>query len=62
METKRKTKTSSAVKARYNKKTYAVINFSVPKEMGEAFRSKCLKEGIPQAQILKKAIEEFLEG
>jgi len=62
METKRKTKTSSAVKARYNKKTYAAIKFSVPKDMGEAFRAKCIEMGIPQAQILKKAIEDFLES
>ena len=60
METKRKTKTSSAVKARYNKKTYAEVKFAVPKEMGEAFKAKCAELGIPQAQIIKKAIENFL--
>ena len=31
------------------------------KEMAEAFKAKCAAEGIPQAQIIKKAIEEFLE-
>ena len=61
METKRKTKTSSAVKARYNKKTYAEIKCAVPKEMGEAFKAKCAELGIPQVQIIKKAIENFLE-
>ena len=28
--------------------------------MAEAFKAKCAAEGIPQAQIIKKAIEEFL--
>ena len=49
-EEKRKTKTSTAVKTRYNEKVYDVISF----------REKCTAEGIPQAQIIKKAIEDFL--
>lgn len=60
-EKKRKTTTSTAVKARYNKKTYDVIRASVPKELAEAFKEKCAAEGVPQAQIIKKAIEEFLK-
>lgn len=60
METKRKTKTSSAVKARYNKKTYVDIRAAVPKEMGEAFKAKCAAENKSQAGIIKKAIENFL--
>lgn len=58
---KRKTKTSTEVKARYNKKTYGVISVSVPKEMAEAFKAKCVADGIPQAQIIKQAIENFLK-
>ena len=58
---KRKTTTSTEVKARYNKKVYDVISARIPKEMARAFREKCVKEGIPQAQIIKKAIEEFLK-
>lgn len=57
---KRKTTTSSAVKRRYNEKTYTQIVVSVPKETAAAFKAKCAAEGIPQAQIIKKAIEEFL--
>lgn len=57
---KRKTKTSTEVKTRYNQKTYDVIAVRVPKDMAEAFRQKCASEGVPQAQIIKKAIEEFL--
>ena len=60
METKRKTKTSSAVKARYNKKTYVEIRAAVPKKMGEAFKAKCATENKSQAEIIKKAIESFL--
>lgn len=60
-EAKRKTKTSSAVKQRYNQKTYGAVTAYVPKELAAAFKEKCAAENIPQAQIIKKAIEEFLE-
>lgn len=59
-EKKRRTRTSTAVKRRYNEKTYTVISASVPKETAAAFKEKCAAEGIPQAQIIKKAIEKFL--
>jgi len=59
-ETKRKTKTSSAVKDRYNKKVYDSVSARPPKELVEAFKKKCREEGISQAQIIKKAVEEFL--
>lgn len=57
---KRKTTTSSAVKRRYNEKTYTQIVASIPKETAAAFKAKCVEEGVSQAQIIKKAIEEFL--
>ena len=59
-EEKRKTKTSTAVKTRYNEKVYDVISARVPKELAAAFKAKCAAEGIPQAQIIKKVIEDFL--
>ena len=59
-EEKRKTTTSTAVKRRYNEKTYTQIVASVPKETAAAFKAKCAAEGIPQAQIVKQAIERFL--
>lgn len=59
-EEKRKTKTSTAVKRRYNEKTYTIISASVPKEMAARFKEKCAAEGVPQAQVIKKAIAEFL--
>lgn len=56
----RKTKTSSAVKQRYNEKVYDIISARIPKDLAAAFKAKCAAEGISQAQIIKKAIEEFL--
>lgn len=60
MAEKRKTTTSTAVKQRYNKKVYDTISVRVPKELAAAFREKCVAEDIPQAQIIKAAIEIFL--
>lgn len=62
METpKRKTKTSSAVKNRYNKKVYDQIAIKIPKELASAFKEKCIADEVSQAQVLKKAIEEYLK-
>lgn len=61
-ETKRKTKTSTAVKQKYNERVYDVISIRIPKETAAEFKAKCAAEGIPQAQIIKKAIEDFLNG
>lgn len=60
-ETKRKTTTSTEVKRRYNEKTYTKIFASVPKDLAAAFKEKCAYEGVSQAQIIKKAIEDFLQ-
>lgn len=61
MAEKRKTKTSSAVKNRYNKRVYSSIIVRIPKGQAEIFKAKCAAEGAPQAQIIKRAIEQFLE-
>ncbi len=60
-EKKRKTKTSTEVKSRYNQKAYDVISIRVPKETAELFKAKCISKKVPQAQIIKKAIEEFIK-
>ena len=39
---------------------YYIISARVPKDIAVAFKAKCAAESIPQAQIIKKAIEEFL--
>ena len=59
-EAKRKNKTSTAVKTRYNEKVYDNISARVPKEVEADFKEKGAGKGIPQAQIIKKAIEDFL--
>ena len=59
-EGKRKSETSSAVKRRYNQKTYGAVTAYVPKDLAAAFKDKCAVKGISQAQIIKKAIEDFL--
>ncbi|MBP3240043.1 MAG: CopG family transcriptional regulator [Oribacterium sp.] len=56
----KKSRTSTEVKTRYNNKVYDVISIRVPKEMAAAFKAKCSETGIPQAQIIKKAIADFL--
>ena len=48
-ETRRKTHTSTQISA------------SVPKKMAAAFKERCLERGVPQAQVIKAAIERFLE-
>lgn len=57
---KRKTKTSSEVKSRYNKKVYDSVSIRVPKDLAEQFKIKCSEQGVSQAQVLKKAMENFI--
>jgi len=60
MDGKRKTKTSSEVKRRYNEKTYGTVRAMLPKDLVEAFKKECKNRNISQAQVIKKAIEKFL--
>ena len=60
-EEKRKTHTSTAVKARYNAKVYDTVRAQLPKELVAAFKAKCTERGVSQAQVLKDAIQKFLE-
>ena len=57
---KRKTHTSSAVKRRYNAKTYSSVTAMLPKELVAVFKTKCAERGVSQASIVKAAIERFL--
>lgn len=61
MEEKRKTHTSSAVKRRYNEKTYDCIRVSVRKETAAQYKAKCEKLGISYSEPLHNAIKAFLE-
>ena len=53
-------KTSSEVKNRWNAEHYTRLTVSMPKEDGEAFKEKCKREGISQAEVLKEAVYQFL--
>lgn len=57
----RKTHASTEAKRRYNNKVYEKIQAELPKEIVIPFKEKCKAEGISQASIFKKAIEEYLE-
>ncbi len=57
---KRKTRTSAQVRDRYNNKVYTQLNIRVPKETAAKFKLRCDERGISQAQIFKKAIDDFL--
>ena len=60
MEEKRKTKTSAAVKNRYNEKNYGTIHVLLPKDLVSQFKEKCVSSGTSQAQVIKEAVESFL--
>lgn len=53
-------KTSTEVKNRWNAEHYTRLTVSVPKEDGKAFKEKCEREGISQAEVLKEAVYQFL--
>ena len=57
---KRKTHTSSAVKYRYNKKTYTRIVLDVRNEQATAYKERCDALGIPYTGPLRQAIEDFM--
>ena len=60
-ETKtRKTKTSAAVKNRYNAKVYGQITIKIHKDTVAAFKAKCVEKGVSQASVLSEAIKAFL--
>lgn len=59
---KRKTRTSSEVKARYNTKTYTRIQLNVRKATADAYKEKCKQLGISYSDPLHKAIQDTLGG
>ncbi len=60
MPEKRKTTTSTAVKMRYNNKVYSTISVRLPKDLVADFKNKCETEGVSQAEIVRRAVEAFL--
>ena len=47
---------------KYNQKVYDRINIRLPKELVAAFKEKCAAENVSQAQIIKSAIEAYLNN
>ena len=56
-----KTKTSTAVKNKYNAKTYAQINIKLKKELVEKFEAKLESDGIGKAEFIRDAITDYLD-
>ena len=52
--------TSYEVRQRWDAENLKKITIALPKEMASEFKEKCAREGIPQAQVIKKAIDDFL--
>lgn len=59
MEEKRKTRTSSAVKNRYNQKHYKVFRASVKPELYEKIEDYKNKNNLSNPKFLEKAIESL---
>ena len=55
-----KTKTSTAVKRRYNNKVYSKIQAELPSELVAEFKAKCAECGVSQASVFKEAMEKFI--
>jgi len=60
LKPKRKTHTSSEVKARYNAKTYDRIQINLRKDKAAAYKAKCDELGISYSWLIHKAIDDFL--
>ena len=55
-----KSRTSTAVKRRYNEKTYTLLAVQLPKQLVAEFKERCKENGVSQASILKLAIEDYI--
>lgn len=58
---KRKTHTSTAVKNRYNKKTYTKFSVAVRKDIAEKYKSKCDELGMTYSQLIHETISNFID-
>ena len=55
-----RSRTSTAVKRRYNEKVYTLLAAQLPKELVAEFKEKCRSEGVSQASIIKQAIADYI--
>lgn len=56
-----KRKQYPAYKNQFNKDNYKVLAVRLPIRLVDDFKAECAKRSIPQAQVIRKAVEEFLE-
>ena len=54
--------TSYEVRKRWDAENLKKITVALPKDMAAEFKEKCAKDGVPQAQIIKQAIDDFLNN
>ena len=45
----------------FNNKTYKMLSVRLPIRLVDDFKAECQKRSIPQAQVIRQAVEEFLE-
>ena len=53
-------KTSWQVKAKYNDKVYARMQFQFDKDLVAKFKEKCERYGVSYSSVVKEAIEKFV--
>ena len=59
---KRKTKTSSAVKRKYNNKVYSTVRAELPKDLVNEFKKLCSEKGVSQASVIKEALQQYINN
>lgn len=48
-------------KNQFNKDNYKVLAVRLPIRLVDDFKAECIKRSVPQAQVIRRAVEEFLE-
>lgn len=47
---------------KYNEKNYSQVTVHASKDLCAAFKAKCKEKGVSQAEVLKKAMQDFLDA
>jgi len=56
-----KPRTSSAVKRRYNEKTYKAVSVQIQKALVEQWEARLAEENMSKAEFIRRAMIEWLE-
>lgn len=54
--------TKQEIRHAWDREHYDHIGAKVPKEKSQQFKKKCKEQGISQASVINKSIDEFLKG